>query len=108
MSPRGFWGLSGIAALVAPGLVSCATATGSGSGGGDLSTSEVVALPDTARRTFVDFGGKVHLVGVALSPESGGPGDSLRLDLYWKAASRLPAGWSLFTHLEDDSGHQLW
>lgn len=109
MSPLGSFKPIFAAALLAVCTASCSGNPSSGAGGGsDLSTNTVATLPEAAHRTFVDFGGKVHLLGYELSPESGGPGDTLQLKLYWKVVSRLAPGWSLFTHLEDDSARQLW
>lgn len=76
----------------------------------EIAASVLDRLPeDVAHRTFVDFGGKLHLVGYDVSPSTNaGPGDTIRLKLYWKPVSRLEPGWNLFTHLEDDRTHQLW
>jgi hypothetical protein len=63
---------------------------------------------DVPHRTFVDFGGKLHLLGFAVSPENAaGPGSPVHLKLYWQRVGELGEGWGLFTHLENEGGRQL-
>ena len=59
------------------------------------------AVPsDVGERCFLDFGGKVTLVGYTISPVGVvPPGSHVKLTLYWQAQSPLAPGWSLFTHL---------
>lgn len=58
-------------------------------------------------RTFIDFEGKVHLIGYAVEPSIAAPGSRIKLTLYWHAVSPLRPGWNLFTHVLDQSGEQL-
>ncbi len=63
---------------------------------------------DVKTTTFVDFGGKVQIVGYDVSPEgTARPGDAIHLTLYWKRSGQLEPGWGLFTHLEDERGRQI-
>jgi hypothetical protein len=63
---------------------------------------------DLPHRTFIDFEGKVHLLGYALSPESQAPpGSQLQLTLYWQSIEPLGRDWGLFTHILSPSGKQL-
>jgi hypothetical protein len=60
---------------------------------------------DVDNRTFVDFGGKVHLVGYKVEPASiVRPGDTFKLTLYWRSVAPLSQGWGLFTHLTSPRG----
>lgn len=62
--------------------------------------TEVRALPETATPTFVDFGGKVRLVGYQVSGElPARAGSELALDLYWESAGSIEPGWALTTEL---------
>ena len=55
---------------------------------------------DVSNRTFLDFGGKVALVGYAIEPTGvAAPGSHVKLTLYWQSLSPLGPGWGLFTHL---------
>jgi len=63
---------------------------------------------DLPNPTFIDFEGKVHLVGWSIEPkEKVGPGQKFTLKLYWKSVSRLGSGWRLFTHLVAPGGQRL-
>lgn len=66
-----------------------------------LASSVLDEVPsDVPNRTFIDFEGKVHLVGWSVEPaDKVAPGQSFKLTLYWKSVSRLGPGWRLFTHL---------
>ena len=59
------------------------------------------AVPsDIEHPAFVDFGGKVHLVGYDLEPETrAAPRSTLTLKLYWRPVGRLSEGWKVYTHL---------
>jgi hypothetical protein len=62
--------------------------------------TEVRALPETATPMFVDFGGKLRLVGYELSGElPARAGAELSLDLYWESAKAIEPGWQLTTEL---------
>src|SRR5512139_4029573 len=87
----------------------CAPQAASPEGSKDFAPFRVSSLPEDAQRTFVDFGGKLHLVGYSVSPtDRAGPGDAVTLKLYWKPVGKLEKGWSLFTHLENVHALQLW
>ena len=66
------------------------------------------AVPsDIQHRMFVDFGGKVHLLGYNIEPEGVvAPGGKVKLTLYWQSIARLGPGWGLFTHVLDARGHR--
>jgi hypothetical protein len=59
---------------------------------------------DVPNPTFVDFGGKVHLVGWDLSPKQAKPGGTLSLKLYWRSVKRVSPGFRLYTHLTGSDG----
>ncbi len=63
---------------------------------------------DVENRTFIDFGGKAHVVGYKLEP-SGivRPGETVKMTLYWRSVAPLTKGWGLFTHLTGPSGKRL-
>jgi hypothetical protein len=55
---------------------------------------------DVPNRCYLDFGGKVALVGYAIEPTGvAAPGSHVKLTLYWQSLSALGPGWGLFTHL---------
>lgn len=66
-------------------------------------------LPDTVEHsTYLDFGGKVQLVGYDISPSDvARPGSSISLTLYWQRTGTLDKGWGLFTHILDERGRQI-
>lgn len=96
------------AALCVAWLSGCGDASKPATPPVDLALAQYVLdeMPsDVKHRTFVDFEGKVHLLGYDLSPDGPvGPGNKLKLKLYWRSAAPLSAGWSLFTHLVAPSG----
>jgi hypothetical protein len=62
---------------------------------------------DVSNPTFVDFGGKVHLVGWEISPPFSArtePGSTVRLKLYWRSVKKLGRGYRLYTHLTGPDG----
>jgi hypothetical protein len=67
------------------------------------------AVPaDIENRTFIDFEGKVHIVGWSIEPKGVvRPGDSVKLTIYWRLAAKLGKNWKLFTHLVDGNGKRL-
>ncbi|HEX6276678.1 MAG TPA: hypothetical protein VFZ53_26730 [Polyangiaceae bacterium] len=70
---------------------------------------QALALPsvptDVATRTFVDFGGKVHLVGWEVSPAGfAAPGSNVSLKLYWRAVKQVPACYRLYTNFTGPDG----
>ncbi|HEY4104533.1 MAG TPA: hypothetical protein VGM44_11615 [Polyangiaceae bacterium] len=66
-----------------------------------LSQYVLSELPsDVPNRTYIDFGGKVALVGYAIEPTGvAAPGSHVKLTLYWQSLGKLGPGWGLFTHL---------
>jgi hypothetical protein len=63
---------------------------------------------DLENRTYIDFEGKMHLIGYALEPkEVAPPGSQVKLTLYWQSLSPLGRGWQLFTHLLGPGGEQI-
>jgi hypothetical protein len=102
---RGF-GAPACLAIVMGALGGCAAAPAAD--GSDLSSFVVARVPDTATKTFVDFGSKVQLVGYEFTPSgSVAPGGALKATLYWKRVGGLDPEWSLFTHVDDDRGRQI-
>jgi hypothetical protein len=102
--------MQGLAAtLVLAGVLGCAPAGKHPEPNAGLAPFVHDRLPDdVGHPTFIDFGGKVHLVGYDVSPEGvAPPGKSVNLKLYWQRSGDLQPGWSLFTHLEDDLGRQV-
>lgn len=100
---------NGVLLLVALAAGACASPAQKAEGASPIVATTVSKLPESATRTFVDFGGKIQLVGFEVSPRgTAGPGESVELKLYWTLSSRLGRGWNLFTHLEDDGTRQIW
>jgi len=55
---------------------------------------------DVPNRCYLDFGGKVAIVGYAVEPAGiTSPGTHVKLTLYWRSMGSLGPGWGLFTHL---------
>jgi hypothetical protein len=55
---------------------------------------------DIENRTFIDFDGKVHLVGYDISPpDVTPPGKPIDVTFYWRSISPLGPDWRLFTHI---------
>lgn len=50
----------------------------------------------------VNFGDQITLLGYNLAPSNPHPGDTLALNLYWKARQILTFNYSAFAHLVDD------
>ena len=67
------------------------------------------SLPaEEQQRAYVDFEGKVRLVGYEAQPDRAiRPGGSIQLKLYWQSVAALGPGWSLFTHLVDENGKSI-
>ncbi|HEY6727975.1 MAG TPA: hypothetical protein VI197_28395 [Polyangiaceae bacterium] len=66
-------------------------------------------LPKTVEQeTYLDFEGKVQLLGYDVSPKDvAPPGSKISLTLYWQRTGNLDEGWKLFTHLLDAQGRQI-
>jgi hypothetical protein len=56
----------------------------------------------------VSFEDKVSLLGYDVSPSKHAkPGDTIKLEMYWRLEKDLEPGWNLFTHVLDASGQRL-
>jgi hypothetical protein len=75
----------------------------------ELDSHVLDAVPaDIQNRTFIDFEGKVHIIGTAIEPQGVvRPGGTVKLTIYWMPVSKLDKGWRLFTHLTDPSGRRV-
>ena len=64
------------------------------------------AVPaDVPNPTFVDFGGKLHLVGYEISPATmAKPGTKVSVKLYWRSVKKVPLGYRLATRLTAPDG----
>lgn len=57
---------------------------------------------------FIDFGGKVRLLGYDGGPTGEArPGEPIKIKMYWAVADSLRPGWRLFTHLLNEYGAQI-
>jgi hypothetical protein len=98
----------GVSVLVLSFAAGCAPGVAATEDSGKLSSFVVPSVPEDAHTANFDFGGKVQIVGYSVSPEGSAlPGSQVALTLYWRRSSALEPGWSLFTHVEDDTGRQL-
>jgi hypothetical protein len=75
----------------------------------ELDSHVLDAVPaDIQNRTFIDFEGKVHIIGTAIEPQGVvRPGETVKLTIYWMPVSKLEPGWRLFTHLTDVRGQRI-
>lgn len=68
--------------------------------GEQLAAHQVARLPkEGVTSTFVDFGGKVHLVGYAVEPTAVHPGAEVKVRLYFRSVAPLDKGVHLITYL---------
>ena len=58
-------------------------------------------------RTFIDFEGKVHVIGYRVETAVVTQGGRIKLTTYWRSVSPLRPGWSLFTHVLTKGGRQV-
>jgi len=75
-----------------------------GWGDADLSlyvTSPAASGGDIQHPLYADLGGRVRLLGYALSAEQVAPGDTLLLTLTWQALEPMAERYTVFTHLLD-------
>ncbi len=74
-----------------------------------LQANVLDAVPtDIQHRLFIDFGGKVHLLGYNIDPAGVvAPGHKFKLTMYWQPVSQLGPGWRLFTHILDTRGRLI-
>lgn len=73
----------------------------------ELSQYVLDRAPEIEHRKFVDFGGKVHLLGFDVEPSLARPDSEMSITLYWKCVGEVGEGWNLFTHLLDDRGQPI-
>lgn len=105
---RSFGARALVATITIAGAFGC-TPTPKPGDTADLGVRPAERLPaDVKHTTFIDFGGKVQIVGYEASPDADAPpGSKVTVKLYWRRSGALEPGWSLFTHLEDDRGRQI-
>lgn len=66
------------------------------------------APTDIANPLYIDFNGKVTLLGYALEPERLAPPRSkISLKLFWRSSSRLAPGYKLYTELVTPGGQRF-
>lgn len=58
---------------------------------------------DIPHKTDINFENKIHLIGYKAEPETAKPGTEIKITWYWRCDDALDDGWSLFTHVHDDS-----
>jgi hypothetical protein len=97
-------------AFVGIAMVAVATACVSGSKGlssddkeklkAYISDSEPAGIP---HKVDINFENKIHLIGYKVDPEVARPGTDIKVTWYWRCDDTLDDGWSLFTHIADDS-----
>jgi hypothetical protein len=88
--------------LLALSAISCRTEQKPEKPGAEFASFILSDVPkDVEHPTFIDFGGKVHLVGYNIEPKGiVTPGSKVKLTMFWRSNQRLGPGWSLFTHLD--------
>lgn len=95
-------------AVLASALCGCTAQGRQADVASELAPFVVQEIPDTARRAYIDFGGKLALVAHEVVPDGkAAPGQSVTAKFYWKPVSFQSPGWGLFTHLEDGRGKQI-
>jgi len=106
MTARSLRTLELAASLALPLALACAPTESTRDS--DLASFAHERLAEGVHPTYVDFGGKLALVGFELSPDGVlAPDSQVHLTLYWKRTGAIEPGWGLFTHLEDERGRQL-
>jgi hypothetical protein len=66
------------------------------------------APSDLPNPSYLDFAGKVQLIGYALEPDRlAAPGSKLSLKLFWRSADRLAQGYQLYTELVTPAGKRF-
>jgi hypothetical protein len=66
------------------------------------------APSDLPNPLFIDFGGKVALLGYALEPSNlAAPGSKISLKLFWRCSSKLAEGYKLYTELVTAGGKRF-
>lgn len=73
-----------------------------------LASNVLDSVPSDIESTYIDFDGKVHLVGYKLEPaDVAPPGTTVKFSLFWQPMQQLGQDWRLFTHVLDDRQHQI-
>jgi len=63
---------------------------------------------DLPNPTFIDYGGKVALVGYAVEPATlAAPGSKISLKLFWRSAAKLNGPYKLYTELVTPGGKRF-
>jgi hypothetical protein len=65
------------------------------------------ALNSVAHSTSIDFGDQLHLLGYHLTPESTPSGETVRVDLYWRALKPLAKNYQTTVGVIDPHG-EVW
>jgi hypothetical protein len=106
---------SGLAFSLILSAVGCAKAPDEPAAGAETAVDPALEVhvldsvpSDIESPIFVDFEGKVHLIGYEIEPKGVvSPGSKLKLTLYWRSVAPLGPEWSLFTHLLSGSGKKF-
>jgi hypothetical protein len=59
------------------------------------------------KRQDFNLDNKVTLIGYNVNKTEFGPGEEIRLTLYWRAEAEMGTDYTVFTHLIDDEGN-IW
>ena len=74
-----------------------------GADGGDNVRFGSVALRqapgEAPNAVSYNLGNQIELIGYAMDRRAAAPGESIRLTLYWRARSRMPVDYTVFTHV---------
>jgi hypothetical protein len=75
----------------------------------ELKSLELDEAPsDLPNPLFIDYGGKVALLGYALEPATlAPPGSKISLKLFWRSSSKLAEGYKLYTELVTAGGKRF-
>lgn len=65
------------------------------------------SLPPPARPVGLTFGGAWELVGLDIIPDPVQAGETLSVQLQWRAQAALPEEYTVFVHLRDTGGHLI-
>ena len=84
-----------ISGLLALGTSSCRAEEKPEKPGAEFAGYVLSDVPkDVENPMFIDFGGKVHLVGYNIEPKGiVTPGSKVKLTLFWRSHQRLGPGW---------------
>jgi len=56
------------------------------------------------QQVFADFGDQAALIGYSSSRQMARPGDTVDIDLYWKALNEMTINYQIFVHLQAEDG----